>query len=39
MAPDDKVQEARQVAFPYAVLCILGVGHSVLVQHEDIEPV
>ena len=38
MAPDNKVQEASQVALPYAVLGILGVRHSVLVQHKDVEP-
>lgn len=39
VAPDDKVKEACQVAFTDAVLCVLGVGHSVLVQHKHVEPV
>lgn len=38
MAPNDKVEKARQVAFAYTVLGILGVGHSVLVQHKDVKP-
>lgn len=38
VAPNDKVKEARQVAFTYAILCVLGVGHSVLVQHKDVKP-
>lgn len=38
MAPDNKIQEASQVALPYAVLGILGVWHSVLMQHKYVEP-
>ena len=38
VTPDDKVQEAGQVALSDAVLGILGVRHSILVQHKQIEP-
>lgn len=39
MAPNDQVQEGRQVAFLQAVLGGGAVLHAVLVQHKHIEPV
>ena len=39
VAPDHKVQPARQVALLYQVLGALRVRHAVLVQHEHVEPV
>jgi hypothetical protein len=39
MAPDDQVQEGRQVALLKAVLGGGAVLHTVLVQHKHIQPV
>lgn len=39
MAPNDKVQEARQVLRFDGILLAVAMLHAVLVQHKDAEPV